>query len=481
MRVTTAVGCAGLALALAATPASAQNALTDSVSRWVDSIFAPYASPASPGCAVGVVQQGTLALAKGYGSADLEHGVAIRPDTRFYIASISKQFTAMSIILLAQDGRLSLDDSVQQWVPEVPSFGVKITLRHLLQHTSGLRDYFTLLALSGWPTDGQLSDQQLLSLVARQKSLNFNPGDEFLYSNTGYALLSMVVKRVSGKPLSQYAAENIFKPLGMTNTLFRDDHTMLVPQRALGYQFVGSTYHISQPQFDVVGDGGVYSTVEDLAKWDANFRSGKVGGKQAISLLQTPGKLNDGQSIPYALAISVGEFHGLRTFSHSGSYGGYRSNFLRVPDKNVSVITLCNTSDVPNTIAEQVASVVLNFAAQKTTVASIGLPTTSVWLSGTAQSPNDSTAVRLRASQLAQIAGKYYSSELDLPVTIIARESALILQRAQFDELRFSPVSEDLFTNSDQMLLKVVRDDRGTVTGLRLTINRVRDLEFSRR
>ena len=461
--------------------AGGQNAPTDSAARWVDSIFAPYASRQSPGCAVGVTRRGALVLSRGYGMADLEHDTPITPTTRFYIASLSKQFTAMSIILLAQDGRLSLDDSIQKWVPEVPSFGAKITLRHLLQHTSGLRDYFTLLALSGWPTDGQLSEQQLLSLVSRQKSLNFNPGDEFLYSNTGYALLAIVVKRVSGKPLSQYAAENIFKPLGMMNSMFRDDHTMLVPHRALGYQLVGSTYHISQPQFDVVGDGGVYSTVEDLAKWDANFRTGKVGGKQAISLLQTPGKLNDGQPIPYALAVSVGEFHGLKTFSHSGSYGGYRSNFLRVPDRNVSVITLCNTSDVPNTIAEQVASVVLNFAAQKTTIASIGLPTSSIWLSGTAQSPNDSTAVRLRASQLAQIAGKYYSSELDLPITIVARESALILQRAQFDELRFSPVSDDLFTNSDQMLLKVVRDDRGNVSGLRLTINRVRDLEFSRR
>jgi CubicO group peptidase (beta-lactamase class C family) len=481
MRVFSAVGCIGIALASAFEPAVAQTTLTDSVSRWVDSIFAPYASPSSPGCAVGVVQKGTLALAKGYGMADLEHAAPIGPDTRFYIASISKQFTAMSIILLAQDGRLSLDDSIQQWVPEVPSFGAKITLRHLLQHTSGLRDYFTLLALSGWPTDGQLSEQQLLSLVARQKSLNFNPGDEFLYSNTGYALLAIVVKRVSGRSLRDYAAEHIFKPLGMTNTMFRDDHTMLVPNRALGYQLVGSAFHLSQPQFDIVGDGGVYSSVEDLAKWDANFKTGKVGGKGAISLLQTPGRLNDGQPIPYAFATSVGDFHGLKTFSHSGSYGGYRSNFLRVPDKNVSVITLCNTSDVPNTIAEQVASVVLNFAAQKTMVATIGLPTSSIWLSGTAQSPNDSTAVRIRASQLARIAGNYYSTELDLPITIVARESALILQRAQFDELRFSPVSEDLFTNSDQMLLKVVRDDHGNVTGFRLTINRVRDLEFSRR
>ncbi len=481
MRLLPSVGRVGLAVMIAAAPLGAQVALTDSVSRWVDSIFAPYAKTTSPGCAVGVVQKGTLVLAKGYGMADLEHSSPIGPDTRFYLASISKQFTAMSILLLAQDGRLSLDDSIQQWVPEVPSYGSKITLRHLLQHTSGLRDYFTLLALSGWPPDGQLTEPQFLALVARQKNLNFNPGDEFLYSNTGYALLAIVVKRVSGKTLREYAAEHIFKPLGMSNTMFRDDHTMLVPQRAVGYQLVGSTLHVSQPQFDVVGDGGVYSTVEDLAKWDANFKTGKVGGKQAISLLQTPGRLNDGQPIPYALAISVGEFHGLKTLSHSGSYGGYRSTYLRVPDKNVSVITLCNTSDTPATIAEQVASVVLNFAAQKTTVASIGLPSSSLWLSGTGPSASDSTAVRLRASQLAKIAGNYYSSELDLPVTIVARESALILQRAQFDELRFSPVSDDLFTNNDQMLLKVVRDDTGNVTGLRLTINRVRDLEFSRR
>jgi len=481
MSLRSVLGRVGLSAVIVASPAGAQATLSDSVSRWVDSIFAPYAHPDSPGCAVGVVQKGSLALAKGYGMADLEHSVPISPDSRFYIASISKQFTAMSIILLEQDGRLTLDDSIQQWVPEVPSFGVKITLRHLLQHTSGLRDYFTLLALSGWPTDGQLSEQQFLSLIGHQKDLNFNPGDEFLYSNTGYALLAIVVKRVSGKSLKDYAAEHIFKPLGMTSTMFRDDHTSLVPDRALGYQPVNSTFHISQPQFDIVGDGGVYSTVADLAKWDANFRSGKVGGKEAIALLQTPGKLNDGQPIPYALAISVGEFHGLKTFSHSGSYGGYRSTFLRVPAKNVSVITLCNTSDAPGTLAEQVASVVLNFAAQKTTVASYGLPTSSLWLSGTAQSPNDSIAVRIRASQLARIAGNYYSAELDLPVTIVARESALVLQRAQSDELRFSPVSDDLFTNSDQMLLKVVRDDAGNVTGIRLTINRVRDLEFSRR
>ena len=207
-------------------PAGAQTLTTpDSASRWVDSIFSPFSVPGSPGCAVGVTRNGSLVLAKGYGMADLEHDIPITPDTRFYVASLSKQFTAMAIVLLAQDGRLSLDDSIRKWVPEVPAFASTITLRELLHHTSGLRDYFTLLAVSGWPSDGPLTEKQFLTLVGRQKSLNFTPGDEFLYSNTGYALLSIVVKRASGYSLRDFAQQRIFKPLGMTHTEFRDDHT----------------------------------------------------------------------------------------------------------------------------------------------------------------------------------------------------------------------------------------------------------------
>jgi CubicO group peptidase (beta-lactamase class C family) len=237
---------------------------------------------------------------------------------------------------------------------------------------------------------------------------------------------------------------------------------------------------MSEPEFDVVGDGGVYSTVEDLAKWDANFRSGKVGGKQAVSMLQTPGKLSDGQPIPYAMGITVGEFRGQKTFSHSGSYGGYRSMLLRMPDKNVSIITLCNTSDAPNTLGEQVASVVLGLAAQKTDVAALSISPT-LWSAGAAQAPYDSSASRTRAVRLARIAGSYYSSELDLAVTITARENALVLERANAEEIRFSPVTDYLVTNSDQMVLKIMRDEKGVATGFTLTINRVRGLEFKRR
>jgi CubicO group peptidase (beta-lactamase class C family) len=468
-----------LILTMVASTGGAQRPAGDSVLRWVDSIFAPVTSRQGPGCAVGVTQNGVLTFAKGYGMADLEHETPITPETPFYLASVSKQFTAMSILLLAQDQRLSLDDSLRLWVPEVPSFGASITLRQLLHHTSGLRDYFTLLAVSGWPSDGQLTERQLLALVARQKSLNFQPGDEFLYSNTGYALLAIVVKRASGQSLREFADARIFKPLGMTHTMFRDDHTALVPHRALGYQAAGSGYRLSGPEFDVVGDGGVYSTIDDLAKWDANFTTGVVGGKGGIAEMEVAGQLNDGQPISYALGLSIGELHGFKTYSHGGSYGGYRAEMLRVPKKRLSVITLCNTASASSTLAEQVSRVFLGVAAERTSVIAADLPLASLMSFGTAQS-GDTTGARQRNDRLALLAGHYYSEELDLPVTVAAREGVLVVARPRIDELRFVPLAEDLFTNSDKMLLRVVHDASGAVTGFTLTVNRVRDLEFAR-
>lgn len=469
-----------LAMVLVTAPGGAQVASSDSAARWVDSVLAPLASPQTPGCAVGVSRAGSLVFAKGYGMADLEHDTPITTGTRFNIASVSKQFTAMSIVLLSLDGRLSLDDSIRKWVPEVPSFGTVITLRQLLTHTSGLRDYYTLLAVSGWPSDGQLTEKQFLTLVGRQKNLNFAPGDEFLYSNTGYALLSIVVRRASGQSLRSFAAEHIFKPLGMTHTEFRDDHTALIPQRALGYEPSGSTYRINQPETDVVGDGGVYSTVEDLAKWDANFHSGRVGGQRAIAMLQEPARLNNGQTIPYALAMTIGEFHGLKTYSHSGAYGGYRSTLLRFPQRDMTIITLCNTSSAPSMLAEQVGSIMLGLAAENASATTLDV-SSSQWVAGSPQAPADSSASRRRNDQLEKLSGGYYSEELDLRVTLAPRDGYLVLRRPHAEEIHFVALTNDLYTNSDKMLLRVVRDDHDAISGFTLTISRVRDLEFTRR
>ena len=468
-----------LAISLAAVPAAGQGLSTDSASRWIDSVFAPYSSHQAPGCAVGVSRDGRLVFAKGYGAADLEHDAQITPATPFYIASVAKQFTAMSIVLLVQDGRLSLDDSVRQWVPEVPSFGSSITIRQLLYHTSGLRDYLTLLALSGWPSDGPLTERQFLELLTRQRNLNFAPGEEFLYSNTGYALLAIVVQRVSGKSLRDYASEHIFKPLGMTRTEFRDDHHRLIPQRAVGYQPVDGGYRISQPEFDVVGDGGLYSTVEDLAKWDENFRTGRVGGKSGIALLQEPGRLNNGQTIPYALGLTVNQTRGLKTYAHRGAYGGYRSAMVRYPEKGLSVITLCNTAAAASSLADEVSVLMLGVQPKQTSATTLDL-SLNQWSGGAAQTLADSTGARRRTDLLAQAAGSYRSDELDLAVTLVARDGVLVLQRGTAPEIRFVTLSDDWFTNSDQMLLRVVRDERGAVRGFTLSIGRVRDLVFDR-
>lgn len=470
-----------LVTALSASPLGAQVAF-DSASRWVDSIMVPYTVGRSPGCAIGVTQDGTLAFAKGYGLADVAHNTPLTPSTRFFVASLSKQFTAMSIVLLVQDGKLTLDDTVQKWIPELPSFNKPITLRHLLNHTSGLRDYMTLLGVSGWSSDGELTEQQFLDLMHRQRTLNFSPGDEFLYSNTGYALLSVVVKRASGMSLRDFAATRIFGPLGMTSTEFRDDHTKPIANRAIAYEETQSGVVETNPRVDVVGDNGVYSTVEDLAKWEANFANPKVGGASAIAMMTEPGRLNNGQKIPYAFALTLGEMRGMKTIAHSGAFGGFRTEFLRFPEVDIGVVTLCNTSAVSPALAEQVGTVMLGVMPKRVAVLApqFDLSTNSSYASG-AMPPADSAGTsRRRNDQLSQMAGNYYSDELDLTVNLAVRDGALYLRRPKSVDLRFGSFATDLFTSSDKMLLRVVRDSRGAVSGFTLTISRVRDLEFTR-
>jgi len=467
---------------LMAAPVTAQVPF-DSASRWVDSMLVPYASGRTPGCVIGVTRDGEMAFEKAYGFADVAHKVALTPTTRFYIASLSKQFTAMSIVLLVQDGKLSLDDTVTKWIPELPPFARTITLRHLLNHTSGLRDYMTLLAVSAWPTDGELTERQFLDLMHRQRTLNFAPGDEFLYSNTGYALLSIIVKRASGESLRDFARARIFAPLGMASTEFRDDHNEKIPNRAIGYEATESGVVETNPRIDVVGDAGVYSTIEDLAKWQANFRTPRLGGEAGIAMMIEPGRLNNGQQIPYGFALTLGELRGMKTIAHSGAFGGFRTEMLRFPEVDIGVVTLCNTSNVSPTLAEQIAALLIGVSPRR--IASTALPLelgTGPYAGGTFTVPADSSgATRRRNDQLAQMAGNYYSDELDLAVSLVARDGALYFRRPQSVDMRFGSFATDLFTSSDKILLRVMRDSRGVVAGFTLTINRVRDLEFVRR
>src|SRR5882762_9896149 len=263
----------------------------------VDEVFGDLTKAGSPGCALGVYRDGKIVYAKGYGLANLEESAAITPGSVFDIGSTSKQFTAASILLLEQQGKLSVNDDVRKYIPELPDYGKKITILHLLNHTSGLRDYLTLFELAGVNIDNVTTDDDALNLIVRQRALNFDPGSEWLYSNTGFFLLSIIVKRVSGKSLREFAAENIFSPLQMNATTYRDDHTQLVPNRALAYdpKEKAAGFSLDVSYFEQTGDGAVHTSVLDLLKWDENFYSAQIGGKELLAELQQPGELNNGK------------------------------------------------------------------------------------------------------------------------------------------------------------------------------------------
>jgi CubicO group peptidase (beta-lactamase class C family) len=473
---------AALLLAFAASGAGAQFA-AGTPPDYVDQMLSRYNGPTpSPGCAAAVIRDGQVAFKNGYGFADLERDVKITPSSVFYLASLSKQFTAMSVILLEQRGKLSLDDDIRKWIPEVSdSLGGTITLRHLLWHTSGLRDYFTLLALQGWASDGSYTEQQLLDLVKRQKALNFKPGEKFGYSNTGYALLGVVVKRAAGISLRDFAQKNIFDPLGMKNTQFRDDHRMLIKNRALGYDPGDSRYRLNLPELDVVGDGGAFSTVEDLALWDGNFDSGKVGGKSGVAAMQTAGRLSSGSGTGYALGLNVSMLGGAQAIGMSGSYGGYASSYVRIADPRLSVVALCNTSTASVRLAEQIATLYVPATVGTGELPGISLPT-SVIPAGALLRADVSGNLPLAddATESVWLEANYFSEELNQRVTLRFRDGALFMERPQGEPVKFVRTAQWTYTSPDGITLKAVPARDKVVRTFTLTLGRVTDLVFVR-
>src|SRR5262247_3685957 len=352
---------AALFLALSA---SAQDGGKDAnnLNARVDAVFAQYEKADSPGCALGVIKDGKLLYARGYGMANLEHNIPNGPKLVYDTGSISKQFAAASIQLLVQQGKVSLDDDVRKHVPELPAYQKPITIRHLLHHTSGLRDYSGLFLLAGVNFDDTATEKDALDIILRQKALNFTPGDEWLYSNSGYFLLSIIIKRASGKSFAEFAKENIFDPLGMKHTLILDNHKKIVPMRATGYSpNPRGGFQIEMSNFEQTGDGAVQTSIEDLLLWDQNFYEPKVGGKAFLEQMQAVGSLNNGDKLDYASGLMIGEYKGLRRVSHGGGWAGYRSELARFPDQKFSVACLCNLSVTnPSMLAMRVADVYLS-------------------------------------------------------------------------------------------------------------------------
>jgi CubicO group peptidase (beta-lactamase class C family) len=335
----------------------------------IDSIFAEFDQPGTPGCALGVARDGQVLLERAWGLADLERSVANTPTTIFEAGSVSKQFTAAAILLLQSDGRLSLDDDVRRWMPELPDYGAPVTLRHLLHHTSGMRDWGSIAGIAGWPRNTRaLSHDHVLAIIARVRELNFPPGTEYDYSNTNYNLLAMVAERASGMAFPELTRRRLFEPLGMTSTSWRDDAMRLVPHRALSYDRADSVWRSSRAIENIFGNCCLLTTVGDLLKWNAAFDSTRLGGPGLREEQERRGVLVNGRQISYAAGLTVGVFRGQPYVAHSGATSGYRAYAVRYPAGRLSVAVLCNagTAD-PESMGDAVAALLIPFDAAATT------------------------------------------------------------------------------------------------------------------
>ena len=353
----------GMLAVLTIVLAAASPALfaADETTGKVDKLFAAWDKTTSPGASLAIIKDGKIIYERGYGMAKLEDGIVNTPDKVFDIGSVSKQFTATCVAMLVREGKVGLDDDIRKYIPEMPAYERPVTVNHLLHHTSGLRDYGALLELAGFrPESDSPTVEEALEVIRRQKNLNDTPGDEYSYTNTGFFLLGQIVERVSGRSLNAFAQERIFKPLGMTKTLFQDDHTQIIRDRATGYtEGAGGAFKISMSNWDETGDGSVFTTVRDLYLWDQAFYTGALG-KDLMDMLQTTGVLNSGQAIEYAWGLRVSEYKGLRVVKHSGSWVGFRAALVRFPEQSFSVIILANLDSIdPSGLADKVADIYL--------------------------------------------------------------------------------------------------------------------------
>ena len=359
----------GAVLLLWGTGASAESpASRDSIDGRIEAIFAPFARTDAPGCVLAVFRAGTVLYARGFGMADVSHGIPLTDTTRMAIASTSKQFTAMAVLLLAAEGKIRLDDDIRHYVPELPVFGRPVTIRHLLNHTSGLRDYWNLFDMAGWRMSDVETRTDLLWLLHRQESLNYPTGTEFLYNNTGYALLALLVERVSGITFRRFVTERVFDPLDMAHSDVKEEVGQVVNGLSTGYWgHDPSALREARPPFSFAGPTGVVTTVRDLARWDANFYAPRVGTRALLDSMTTPQRLNDGTIIGYGMGLFIGTHRGRRMISHAGSDPGYKADFIRFPEDSLSVVVLCNAFDIaPTPLALQVADLYLPAAAGAT-------------------------------------------------------------------------------------------------------------------
>ena len=327
----------------------------------IDRIFTEWNKTDVPGCALGIIKEGKLIYAKGYGMANMEYDIPNSASSVFRIGSTSKQFTAASIVLLAEKDKLSLDDNLKSLFPDFPDYAKKITIRHLLNHTSGIRDYLQISYLKGLGDDDYYTDDNVMKWLINQTDLNFSPGEEYLYSNSGYWLLGQIVKKVAGMNMAEFAMKEIFEPLEMNSTHFHNDHTQIVKNRASGYvPDNNENFKISMTTLDMIGDGGIFTTINDIKKWDDAYYETAVLSREFWNVMTQQGVLNNGEVIDYASGLMISKYKGLKTVRHGGAFVGFRAEILRFPEQKLSIAIFANRGDAnPSRMANQVADILL--------------------------------------------------------------------------------------------------------------------------
>jgi CubicO group peptidase (beta-lactamase class C family) len=423
---------AGLAISL-----NLNAQLSEEKSRQIDSIFLSWNQPNHPGGTVGIMKEGKVVYSKAFGLASLEYLVPNTPGTRFNIASVSKQFTSMGIVLLDLQGKLSMDDDIRIHLPELPDFGDTITIRHLMHHTSGLRSLHALLGLAGWRGDDSRTNEDLLRLMKNQKDLNFPPGNEYLYCNTGYMFMADIIERVSGETFADWMLENVLLALGMIHTYVEDDYSRVVPSNATSYYDSNDSDFSRAVEFwGYVGSGNIHSTTGDLLNWLSCYYHPPTGWEDAFELMQTRGILNKGDTLSYAFGVMVDEYKTHRRLQHGGAIGGYRSMAQAFPDEELNLVLLTNfsSSDVGSKIG-RMADLMLGIESEAE--------------EGGLIMEASIRTIPLPAGELEKYSAYFWSHEANHSRKIYLKEDTLRYFRSESSESKLLPVGKDTFQMID--------------------------------
>lgn len=451
----------------------------EGIDKQIDRLFSKYNSSTS-GVAAAVVKDGKIIFKKGYGTANLEYDVPVTTKTVFNIASVSKQFTAFAIYLLEKQGKLSLEDDVRKYIPEVPDYGKTVKIKHLLAHTSGIKDQAALMSIAGWRMDDVTTTPQILRLISRQKELNFEPGSKYLYSNSGYILAAEIVKRISGRTFAEYTKENIFEPLRMNDTQFYDDYEKIVKNRAESYELEKGVYKRKDLHNSADGASNLYTTVEDMAKWALNFEKPVVGDAELVKRFNEPSLLNNGERVVYVISDGEPIYHakgqnvrverGVNVLSFGGHAAGFRSTFWRFPDQHFAVVLLSNDE---------------HFAQLNNAEAIIELYLKDVLKPKPNVNPpaaNTKKPVEKSNADLKDFEGRFYNEELDAAYTAKVLNGKPFLSHIRHGDIELTDAGKDKFTGRIEFPVEIefLRDGNGLITGFKVSNFGAKNVKFNK-